>query len=472
MVSLSGCFDVSASESKGCIAEGLFDLTLKVFRAHVKKSDIITGSDPYTQVSIGVKSMRTSSKSNTNTPRWNELLVFSCINATSTIQVMVLDHDLLGADDLLLEANWVDWAAGVSPVTRRLYNKNKEMSSYWIEIQANYTLAPVKEKCLPTCMGQSCSEIDAQYGILDGVCDEGGLELEANFGCNCNTCDCSEPRSCSAAYTLSMNAESTEGWQGSFWEWRARNGALLDTGTLAEGKEGSAELCTFRNSFECYDLLVNDLGDHPEDCTWRITDTNAPEIILSHGISPGFATVCTDGLCDATLLIVELHDKAGDGWNGNELNIYSCDGNPLISGLTMAKGNYDNTLSQCVDTSSGGYFVVVTGGISGDDEISWKVSKKDDGYLIAEGGALFAGGTCESNPSIDKDHTTACEQSCLDSTCDAIDAMYGFYDGVCDYYGSNLEAGVSSCKCSSCTCLRGDESDECARSYTLSMRFV
>lgn len=468
---LSGSSNVSASESKGCSEEGLVDLTLTVLGAHVKKSDIITGSDPYTRISIGVKSMRTSSKSNTNTPKWNELLVFSCINATSALQVMVLDHDLIGADDLLLEANWVDWAAGGSPVTRRLHNKNKDTSSYWVEIRANFTLAPVMQKCLPKCMGHSCTEIDAQYGILDGVCDKGGLELETSFGCDCYACDCSAPRACSATYSLSMNAETTEGWQGSFWEWHARNGALLGTGTLAEGTEGSTELCTFRNSFECYELFVNDLGDHQEECTWRIAETNEPGVVLSHGRAPGFATLCTDDLCDATLLIIELHDSAGDGWNGNELQIYSCDGISLIPGLSMAKGHYNNTFTQCVGTSSSGYFIVVTGGISGDNEISWRVSRKDDVYIIAEGGALFAGGTCETNPSLDNG-ATSCNQPCLDSTCDAIDATYGFYDGVCDYYGSNLEARTSSCNCSSCMCLQGNESNECARSYTVSMRFV
>jgi hypothetical protein len=462
----------STPKPVGCAKEGLIDLTLTVIGAHVKKSDIITGSDPYTRVSIGFESMRTTSKSNTNTPTWNEALEFPCTNATSALQVMVLDYDFVGADDLLLEANWADWAAETSPTTKRLYNHDKKGSSYWVDVLANFSFAPAVEVCPATCMGYTCTEIDDKYGVLDGVCDKGGLELEENFGCSCNACACSVQSTCSETFSLSMYAESSKGWQGSFWEWRARNGALLDTGTLAEGGEGSADLCTFRNAFDCYELTVNDIGDEPEGATWKMTRPGTPKALLAHGGAPGFATVCTDDLCDETLLVVELHDRAGDGWNGNELKIYDCAGELLVPGLTTSKGRYNNTLTQCVATSRDGYFIVVTGGISGDDEVSWKVSTKSDGIIIAEGGALFAAGTCEKDPTLGDDDATTCDHECLGFTCDKFDAMYGFYDGVCDYYGNNLETGTTPCDCSGCSCLQGKASDECARSYTLTMRCV
>ena len=43
--------------------------------------------------------------------------------------------------------------------------------------------------CLKTCIGFSCSEIDAQYGSAEGYCDYQGNDLVSQLGCSCASCD-------------------------------------------------------------------------------------------------------------------------------------------------------------------------------------------------------------------------------------------------------------------------------------------
>ena len=52
------------------------------------------------------------------------------------------------------------------------------------------TLSPTENSgCLKTCIGFSCSEIDAQYGSAEGYCDYQGNDLVSQLGCSCASCD-------------------------------------------------------------------------------------------------------------------------------------------------------------------------------------------------------------------------------------------------------------------------------------------
>ena len=101
-----------------------------------------------------------------------------------------------------------------------------------------------------------------------------------------------------------------DGWSNNYWTW-STGGAQLDSGTLASGSSGTAQLCIFYEAFACYTLAVSDEGTFASEISWRIDDTDGTPDLASGG-APGSAYVCTDDLCDGDLLQVTMHDSFGE----------------------------------------------------------------------------------------------------------------------------------------------------------------
>ena len=112
-------------------------------------------------------------------------------------------------------------------------------------------------------------------------------------------------------------------------------------------------------------------------------------------------SACTIAACsDVTL---SLFDSYGDGWAGNTIQIRSCNGTVVASGITLESGAA-RTAQVCL-VSDEGYRIAVGGG-SHASEISWSLAD-GSGHVLAEGGApsdvwfgTCTGGTCGSAETV------------------------------------------------------------------------
>lgn len=84
-------------------------------------ADINGKSDPYVQISNGIQTVKTSVVLENLSPFWDEELQMNVKNLNSSLQITVLDSDLVGKDDKL--------AQFVSPLTEL----SKVSSGTWIE---------------------------------------------------------------------------------------------------------------------------------------------------------------------------------------------------------------------------------------------------------------------------------------------------------------------------------------------------
>ena len=152
--------------------------------------------------------------------------------------------------------------------------------------------------------------------FLDGVCDKAGSDLSlppaSTLGaCQCNGCACNQQNECAAHFTLQMTDAFGDGWSNNYWTWSTSAGAQLDSGTLATGSSGTAELCVFYEAFACYTFAVTDEGTYASEVSWSITDLDGAAEVAAGG-APGSAYICTDDLCDGDLLQVTMHDSFGE----------------------------------------------------------------------------------------------------------------------------------------------------------------
>ena len=156
----------------------------------------------------------------------------------------------------------------------------------------------------------------------------------------------------------------------------------LATGTLEEGKvTDTAEVCMVYDAFDCYILSIEANGIWADDVIqWELQDSDG--IVIYSGGASESATVCTDDLCDGTVLTIDLHDSFGDGWNGNEMIIEGCAGTSLDSerfGHTMTiseddGGALNKLYHVCVPDAAGGRFRVEVAGGDSQGHASWTIS--------------------------------------------------------------------------------------------------
>jgi len=318
--------------------------------------------------------------------------------------------------------------------------------------------------CPSTCFDFTCDYWDESYGMTGEVCDYYGTSLELEFECNCDGCKCANQTSrCGYSYTLNLYDDSGDGWDSSSWTWSSEAGAKISSGSLPAGATGTAELCMYHHSFECYKLTVDDASDHSDEIHWDIALPDGT--VKASGGAPAAAVVCSDELCTGDVLTVDMHDSFGDGWNGNELEILTCEGDVVVSGITLLSGSSAMT-KVCLPDDTEGFSVIVGGG-SWNEEVSWNVTNADGSVFLHGGSPGFATSCPES---ADDGGGPACGPTCYGKSCDAWDHDYGMNEGYCDYFGSDLEQEFG-CDCSSCDCDQSDGADDdgCAMHYVLEM---
>ena len=354
--------------------------------------------------------------------------------------------------------------------------------------------------CAASCVSKTCDWWDELYGYSDGVCDYYGMNIEDEMGCDCTGCACNSGGSstddtCSRSLTLVIYDKSDigDGWgSGNAWIWSTEAGVELATGTLEEGKvTDTAEVCMVYDAFDCYILSIEANGIWADDVIqWELQDSDG--IVIYSGGASESATVCTDDLCDGTVLTIDLHDSFGDGWNGNEMIIEGCAGTSLDSerfGHTMTiseddGGALNKLYHVCVPDAAGGRFRVEVAGGDSQGHASWTISGASPavpmcdplGANCAPFCAPYDGGNCnddggdsgsddcnDDNSSSDDD---SCVASCIEEgkTCDYWNENFGMNEADCDYFGSDLMT-VYKCNCAGCSCW----SNNCENFYTLNM---
>ena len=99
-------------------------------------SSIFWGStDPVATVRIGAASKHTKQDRNTNHPRWEEDLTFTCVDKSLPILVGVIDKGFTGNNDVLLSVKWDDWGSALeAPPMDTAEEKlfKKEGSDHWV----------------------------------------------------------------------------------------------------------------------------------------------------------------------------------------------------------------------------------------------------------------------------------------------------------------------------------------------------
>ena len=195
-----------------------------------------------------------------------------------------------------------------------------------------------------------------------------------------------------------------DGWNGGAFELYSFDGDVFQGSlTILDGDAGSGEICVADG---CY--YINMIpGDWPGEISWTLTgsdegtitgnansngvivsvnsscilgctDINATNFNPAATIDNGTCLYCTGG---SQVLVINMFDTTGDGWNGATAFITDENGNVDLQGDLLA-GASGQALA-CIDP--GCYTITVTDG-NWPDEVSWNVTD-GSGNIIFEGGA-------------------------------------------------------------------------------------
>jgi len=148
-------------------------------------------------------------------------------------------------------------------------------------------------------------------------------------------------------------------------------------------------------STETYLCLPPDLEEYSievggaywgQEISWRIVldEVNATnETIWHEGGSPYDYSTCptpSPTACTELKYTIEMHDSYGDGWEGNEIVLFDCDGNMLKNGITLDSG-FEAVQEVCLSSP---YFYVECGGGEFETEVSWDILDSTD-QMVLEG---------------------------------------------------------------------------------------
>ena len=93
--------------------------------------------------------------------------------------------------------------------------------------------------------------------------------------------------------------------------------------------------------------------------------------------------------CEGTDWDFHMYDSFGDGWNGNVATVSDCDGNVLVSDVTLDGGS-SGEADICLDHDpTTGFHIVVDGG-TWQSEVSWNLLD-ENGEVQLSGGAPYDG---------------------------------------------------------------------------------
>lgn len=251
--------------------------------------------------------------------------------------------------------------------------------------------------------------------------EEGAFELSlacvlASSGCtNSAACNFSavateDDGSCCLENCLTLNMFDTwgDGWNGNVATIALLDGTVLGTATIDLGNSAVATFCVPDG---CYTITV-DGGLFQGEVSWELLGADggsilggAPAVDLVFGVNETCIPGCTDilstnydpnatvddGSCvycgpGESLLVFNMTDDFGDGWNGAQYFITDDAGSLYAQGSLDNAANGDgNEIGQdLICLIPGCYFLTVTPG-NFDEEIGWNISDQSGAIILEQG---------------------------------------------------------------------------------------
>jgi len=251
--------------------------------------------------------------------------------------------------------------------------------------------------------------------------------------------------------TLTMNDSFGDGWNGAVLTLTDMQTNTSTNYTVPTGSSAVATLCLNPG---CYQIDVT-AGTFASEVSWNIADGfgviaagGAPVTDLYFGIAgavcvPGCMDVLAtnynpgatidDGSCvycpvGEGLVIINMFDSFGDGWNGAQYILVDDIGNIMAQG-SLNTADFGNTFNAGFDALClpvGCYFMIVTGG-SFPGEISWNISDAGNNVIIS-------GGAPATLVGFDFGGVGGC-------------TIYGCTDPACNNYNPFATVDDDSCEC-------------------------
>jgi hypothetical protein len=233
-----------------------------------------------------------------------------------------------------------------------------------------------------------------------------------------------------------------DGWNGGVFELYSFNGDVLQGSlTLDDGDQGTGEICVPDG---CYYISMIP-GTWPGEISWTLTgsdegsiDGNANSNGVVVSVNSSCVVGCTDinatnfnpaatidnGTClycsgGSQVLVINMFDSLGDGWNGASAFVTDDGGNVDLQG-DLINGASGQVLA-CIDP--GCYSITVTDG-TWPEEVSWNVT---DG----SGNILFEGGAGETYGFSWAGQTGCIIPGCTDAGCNNYNPFATEDDGSC-----------------------------------------
>ena len=289
--------------------------------------------------------------------------------------------------------------------------------------------------------GSWSNEISWQFDVDDSAVGEGGAPATCYFSVSGNFCDnidaidnadisaCStsptvddDDDDCSAVdYTLVLHDANGAGWSETSYTLSTHAssssaGTTVKTGTLAAGFQSTESICLPDG---CYTMAIDGGG---LQYSWELGSSDSGVVAegvapvncdFSVGATPSCETTCTSALSDTCLAgqsayLLAMHDKGGDGWNGNSYTISTLSGNEVATG-TLDSGAY-NEDSVCLD--DGKCFRVSVSGGTKSSEVYWQLGSPSAGEIASGEGADAS--TCDFSTPGSSDTSQACLRTCFD----------------------------------------------------------